>query len=50
MGLLDALVPFAPTLSIPIFESLLFVITLGFLLVAMAVTWNLRRQISWTSK
>jgi hypothetical protein len=49
-GLLDALVPFAGSVSIPVFESLLFLITAGFLITALAVTWNLRRQISWTSK
>ena len=48
MGLLDALVPFAPSFSISVFESLIFVITAGFLLLSLAVTWKLRRQISWT--
>jgi hypothetical protein len=48
MGLLDALVPFAPSYSLPVFESLLFAITTGFLLVSLAVTWKLRRQVSWT--
>jgi hypothetical protein len=48
MGLLDALVPFASSFSLPVFESLLFAITVGFLLVSLAVTWKLRRQISWT--
>jgi hypothetical protein len=48
MGLLDILVPFAPSYSLRVFESLLFVITSGFLLVSLAVTWQLRRHVSWT--
>jgi hypothetical protein len=49
MGLLDALVPFAGSFSIAVFESLLFAITAAFLLVSLAVTWKLRRQIGWTA-
>ncbi len=48
MGLLDALVPFARAMSLPVFESLIFAITLGFLLVSLAVTWRIRKQIKWT--
>jgi hypothetical protein len=47
MGLLDALVPFAGSFSIPVFESLIFAITAGFLIVSLGVTWKLRRQINW---
>jgi hypothetical protein len=50
MGLLDALVPFARSFSLPVFESLLFAITVCFLLVSLAVTWKLRRQVAWASK
>ena len=48
MGLLDALVPFARGMSVPVFESLIFTLTLGFLLVALAVTWRIRKQIRWS--
>jgi hypothetical protein len=47
MGLLDTLVAFAGSFSIPVFELLIFAITAGFLTVSLAVTWKLRRQISW---
>jgi hypothetical protein len=48
MGLLDALVPFARAMSLSVFESLIFAITLGFLFVSLAVTWRIREQIKWT--
>jgi hypothetical protein len=48
MGLLDALVPFANAMPLPVFESLIFAITLGFLLVSLAATWRIRKQIKWS--
>jgi len=48
MGLLDTLVPFARAIPLSVFESLIFAITLGFLLVSLAVTWRIRKQIKWT--
>ena len=47
MGLLDALVPFARAMPLSVFESLIFAITLGFLLVSLAVSWRIRKQIKW---
>ena len=48
MGLLDALVPFARATPLSVFESLIFAITIGFLLVSLGVTWRIRKQIKWT--
>jgi hypothetical protein len=48
MGLLDALVPFAKAMSLSAFESLVFLITLGFLLVSLAVTWRIRKRVEWS--
>jgi hypothetical protein len=48
MGLLDALVPFAKVMPLSVFELLVFSITLGFLLVSLAVTWTIRKQATWS--